>query len=114
MDDEKFWSENWDKSLPLQVDIAKKYTFVWKILIEPAPSFTLTPIFFKIFDANFNLGLSFLFNSSNFLKLEIPDAFDANKKIIKNSSIALLLSSTGQFIDFNLFWLFTLISAHQN
>ena len=73
------------------------------ILIEAGPILTLTPIFFKIFDASLSLGLSFLFNSSNFLKLEIPDAFVANKKIIKNSSIALLFNSTGQFIGLKLF-----------
>ena len=74
-----------------------------KILIEPVPNFTLTPIFFKIFDANFSLGLSFLFNSSSFLKLETPEAFDANKKIIKNSSIALLFNSIGQLIGLKVF-----------
>ena len=54
-----------------------------KIFIEPEPNLILTPIFFKILDANFNLGLSFLFNSSSFLKLEIPFAFAASKKLLK-------------------------------
>ena len=52
------------------------------------------PIIFKIFEPNFNLGLSFLLSSPRFENLETPLAFEANKKIIKNSSIALLLNFT--------------------
>ena len=49
--------------------------------------------------AKFNLGLSFLFNSSRFLKWDTPFALAAIRKIIKNSSIALLLNFDGQLID---------------
>ena len=43
------------------------------------------PIIFRIFEPNFNLGLSFLLSSSKFLKIETPFAFAAIKKIeIKN------------------------------
>ena len=61
------------------------------------PNFTLTPIFVNIFDANLSLGLSFLSSSSSFLKTDIPRPY-CKENITKNSSIALLLSLTGQFI----------------
>jgi hypothetical protein len=51
----------------------------------------LTPIIFNILEPHFNLGLSFLSNSSKFLKKDTPLAFAAIKKITKNSSIAPLL-----------------------
>ena len=66
-------------------------------------NFTFTPIFLSIDDANFSLGLSFLFNSLSFLKIDTPEALAANKKIIKNSSIALLFNSTGHLIGLKLF-----------
>ena len=48
-------------------------------------NFTFTPIFLRIDDANFSLGLSFLSNSLSFLKIDTPEALAANKKIlIKN------------------------------
>ena len=54
------------------------------ILIEFSVVITLTPIIFKIFEPHFSLGLSFLFSSSKFLKMDIPFAFAAIKKTIKN------------------------------
>ena len=69
---------------------------------------TLIPIFFKKFTATFNLGLSFLLSSPKFLKTETPFAFAATKKIIKNSSIAELFKSEGQYIGFMLLLLCTL------
>ena len=70
-----------------------------------------TPIIFKIFEPHFNLGLSFLFSSSKFLKKDIPSALAAIKKIIKNSSIAPLFNFDGQLIDFSFLGLLTKISA---
>ena len=65
---------------------------------------------FKIFAPQSNLGLSFLFNSDKSLKCEIPLAFAATKKIIKNSSIALVFNFEEQFIALRLFELFIKIS----
>ena len=70
------------------------------IFIESERNFVFIPILFNILDAIFNLGLSFLLSSEIFLKYEIPFAFEATKKIIKNSSIALEFKADGQFIDF--------------
>ena len=81
------------------------------ILIESFVEIVFIPIWFNIYSPHLSLGLSFLFNSPNFLKYETPSAFAAIKKITKNSSIALLLSSDGQLIDFNFFGLTTFISA---
>ena len=71
----------------------------------------LTPIILRKLIAIFNLGLSFLFNSPKFLNVDIPLAFDATIKIIKNSSIAELLSDGGQLIPIIFFELLTTISA---
>ena len=49
-------------------------------------------------------------SSSKCLKYEIPFALAAIKKIIKNSSIALLLNFAGQFIDFIILGELTFIS----
>ena len=57
---------------------------------------TLIPISLRKLIAISNLGLSFLFNSPKFLKLDIPFAFAAIKKITKNSSIAALFKYEGQ------------------
>ena len=62
-------------------------------------SFTLIPINFKNFTAKSNLFDSFLFISPKSLNFDIPLAFAATKKIIKNSSIAELFNFDGQFID---------------
>jgi hypothetical protein len=58
---------------------------------------------FKIFAPQSNLGLSFLFNSDKSLKCEIPLAFAATKKIIKNSSMAPLFSLGGPLIGLDFF-----------
>ena len=72
---------------------------------------TLIPIIFRIFEPHFNLGLSFLFNSSKFLKIDVPLALAAIKKIIKNSSMASLLNLVGQLIDLRDEGLFTKMSG---
>ena len=71
---------------------------------------TLIPIFFKKLIPIFNLGLSFLLSSPRFLNVEIPLALAATRKMIKNSSMAELFKSAGQFIPLRLFLLFTKIS----
>ena len=81
------------------------------IFIELSEVIVLTPIKFNIFDPHFNRGLSFLLSSDKSLKCDIPFAFAAIKKIIKNSSIALLLSLEGQFIALKDYVLSTYISA---
>ena len=53
-------------------------------VVPPIPNFTLTPIFFNIFDANFSLGRSFLLSSSSCLKTDTPEALLASKNITKN------------------------------
>ena len=68
---------------------------------------TFIPINLKNFTAKSNLLDSFLFISPKSLNFDIPLAFAATKKIIKNSSIAELLNFDGQFIDFKFFLLFT-------
>ena len=71
---------------------------------------TLTPIFFRKLTAISNLGLSFLFNSPKFLKLDVPFAFAAIKKITKNSSIAALFKDEGQLKPLIFFELSTTMS----
>ena len=61
----------------------------------------------KIFEPQSNLLDSFLFNSSRFLKQETPLALAAARKIIRNSSMALVFNLVGQFIDFKDYTLLT-------
>ena len=82
-----------------------------KIFIESFVKIVLIPINLNIFDAHFNLGLSFWFNSAKFLKYEIPFALAATKKRIKNSSIAPELNLSGQLILFNFEVFFISMSA---
>ena len=82
-----------------------------KILMEFFVVIVLTPIKFKIFEPNFNLGLSFWFNSLKFLKYEIPFALAATRKITRNSSIAPLFNFTGHLIALSELGLLTLMSA---
>ena len=69
------------------------------------------PNIFRNFIAKSNRGLSFLFNSPNCLKLEIPLDLAATRKINKNSSIDALFKLAGHFIDFKFVILLTLMSA---
>ena len=71
-----------------------------KILIESFVNLVFIPNWFNNFDPNFNLGLSFLFSSPKFLKLEMPFALAAAKNMMRNSSIKLLLRFGGQLIFF--------------
>ena len=79
-----------------------------KILIESFVNLVLIPNWFNSFEPNFNLGLSFLFSSARFEKLETPFAFAAAKNMIKNSSIKLLLRlEAGDIFKFG--WLYKYI-----
>ena len=79
--------------------------------MESLVTIAFMPIIFNNFEPHINLGLSFLFSSSNFLKCETPFALAAIKNITKNSSIAPLLNSDGQFRDLIIWGLETKISA---
>ena len=80
-----------------------------KILILSFVTIFFIPILFKSFDPHNSLGLSFWFNSDNFLKYETPLALAAIKKIKRNSSIAALFKLVGQFIGF-IFYMMKLLN----